>query len=85
MTDAASVTELIQGRMVPFPKAHFLSSLDLDPPSVEALLGQAAPDAHPLVMTLPRGQAGMEHGHLVGGKTAFQKPKELPCYRCLME
>ncbi len=41
MTDAASVTEMIQGRMVPFPKAHFLSSLDLDPPSVEALLSLA--------------------------------------------
>ena len=41
MTQPAAVTEHIRARLVPFPKPHFLSSTDLDPPSVEALLDLA--------------------------------------------
>ncbi|WP_122465293.1 aspartate carbamoyltransferase catalytic subunit [Brevundimonas lutea] len=41
MTQPAAVTEDIRARLVPFPKPHFLSSADLDPPSVEALLDLA--------------------------------------------
>ncbi len=41
MTQPAAVTDAIRARLAPFPRPHFLSSSDLDPPSVEALLDLA--------------------------------------------
>ena len=41
MTDAAAVTDLIHQRLIPFPKAHFLSAGDLNPPAALALLDLA--------------------------------------------
>jgi len=41
MTQAATVTEIIQERLTPFPKAHFLAAADLNPPAAMALLDLA--------------------------------------------
>ena len=41
MTQAAHVTEIIQERLTPFPKAHFLAAADLNPPAAMALLDLA--------------------------------------------
>ena len=41
MTQAATVTEIIQERLTPFPKAHFLAAADLNPPAAMALLALA--------------------------------------------
>ncbi|MEG2313684.1 aspartate carbamoyltransferase catalytic subunit [Brevundimonas sp.] len=41
MTQAALVTEIIQERLTPFPKAHFLAAADLNPPAAMALLDLA--------------------------------------------
>ena len=41
MTHAAPVTELIQERLLPFPRDHFLAAGDLNPPAALALLDLA--------------------------------------------
>ena len=41
MTQPEAVTDLIHQRLVPFPKAHFLSAADLNPPAALALLDLA--------------------------------------------
>jgi len=41
MTQAATVTEIIQERLTPFPKNHFLAAADLNPPAAMALLDLA--------------------------------------------
>ena len=41
MTQAAPVTELIQERLTPFPRDHFLAAGDLNPPAALALLDLA--------------------------------------------
>ena len=41
MTQAATVTEIIQERLTPFPKDHFLAAADLNPPAAMALLDLA--------------------------------------------
>ena len=41
MTQAAPVTELIQERLIPFPRDHFLAAGDLNPPAALALLDLA--------------------------------------------
>lgn len=41
MTQAAHVTEIIQERLTPFPKDHFLAAADLNPPAAMALLDLA--------------------------------------------
>ena len=41
MTQPAAVTDDIRSRLIAFPKPHVLSSADLDPPSVDALLDLA--------------------------------------------
>ncbi|HEY3813559.1 MAG TPA: aspartate carbamoyltransferase catalytic subunit [Caulobacteraceae bacterium] len=41
MTHAADVSETIRARVFPFPKRHFVSAADLDPPDVVALLDLA--------------------------------------------
>ena len=41
MTQAALVTEIIQERLTPFPKDHFLAAADLNPPAAMALLDLA--------------------------------------------
>ncbi|WP_292051456.1 MULTISPECIES: aspartate carbamoyltransferase catalytic subunit [unclassified Brevundimonas] len=41
MTQAATVTDIIQERLTPFPKDHFLAAADLNPPAAMALLDLA--------------------------------------------
>ena len=41
MTQAASVTESIEERLLPFPKDHFLAAADLNPPAAMGLLDLA--------------------------------------------
>lgn len=41
MTHAASVTETIEERLLPFPRDHFLAASDLNPPAALALLDLA--------------------------------------------
>ena len=41
MTQAAPVTDLIQERLLPFPKDHYLAAADLNPPAAMALLDLA--------------------------------------------
>lgn len=41
MTEPLDVSDTIRSRLIPFPKAHFLSSLDLNPVAVEDLLSLA--------------------------------------------
>ena len=41
MTQAAHVTDIIQERLTPFPKPHFLAAADLNPPAAMALLDLA--------------------------------------------
>ncbi|NBB53378.1 aspartate carbamoyltransferase catalytic subunit, partial [Rhizobium sp. CRIBSB] len=41
MTQPDAVTDLIRERLVPFPKRHFLSAADLNPPAALALLDLA--------------------------------------------
>jgi aspartate carbamoyltransferase catalytic subunit len=41
MSPAADVSETIRARVFPFPKKHFVTVADLDPPDVTALLDLA--------------------------------------------